>query len=86
MMTHVERFWKWPRVTRLFKTGWTCIMISRRSETDHYRCPSAFLSLGRGQEHSLRSYGFPGTPRNIEGSRLIEVNSGSIAVALVLVF
>jgi len=34
--TSAQRFWKRPRVVRLFEAGWTRVMISRRSETNHY--------------------------------------------------
>ena len=38
------------------RAGWTRVVISRGSETDHYRCPLCFPLFGRSQEHTFGSY------------------------------
>jgi len=60
---------------RILGTGcyrWTHVMISRWSETEHYRCPLCFPLAGGGQGLSLGSYGLSGTLRDREGSISIE--------------
>jgi len=50
LRTSAWRFWKRPRVARLFGTGKTHGVISMRSETDHYRYPLWSLLFGGGRE------------------------------------
>jgi len=61
MRTPGQRFWKRAPVARLFDAGWTLDVISRGSETDHYRCPLCFFLFGGDQELSLGDYRFPVT-------------------------
>ena len=88
MGTPDQRFLKWLRVARLFIAKWIRGVISRRSETDHYRCPLFFLLFRGGRELPHGGYKLPGTlierGKQIEKETL-DLKLGQFAVSSVLI-
>ena len=60
--TLAQKFWKRPRGTRLFGTGWTCGMISRGTKNDHHtrsrRGPVLLNSLHTSNRDPIGVYQF----------------------------